>query len=152
MKTLLCTTLLCLFACLSFGQVTLEPDPDLLPYDVSNCITIEAGTEIEFLRSPACSPNVVITDPMGLEIIFDTADEMFSYSFEAEGEYVVSCNSTVSSVGFPAICYNVTAAPTAVVPTVSEWGVIILALLFMIFASVALKTKRATLSERQNKI
>ena len=123
-----------------FGQsigaqnIILDPNIDLIT-DESLCITVGEGRTITFESSLACSPIVTVTNEDGTETFFSTSESTFSYTFEDTGKFFVLCGNTVSSAGVPAACIIVEEA----IPTLGEWGFIVLGLILLIFGTVALR-------------
>lgn len=115
-------------------NVVLDPNPNLV-IDAASCINVGEGRTLTFERSLACGPEVIISNDGGLSTIFSTSEETFSYTFEELGEYVIFCNAGPSNVAVTATCVIVEEA----IPTLSEWGFIILSLILLIFGAVALR-------------
>lgn len=127
----------------STQNVILNIDTNLsIPGD---CQTITEGTSITFERGLGmfqCDPEVIIQRDGESIPVFATNDLIFTYDFSEPGEYVIFCGNTLvtsTRVATTAACFTVLSS----VPTMGEWGVIILGLLLIIVACVVLLPSKA---------
>lgn len=125
------------------------------------CKTIIVGETISFRANQLGTPERPVCDvttALGIGIISIDADldtvlsineiplYTFDYTFDEIGEYFLFCGSpTTSSMSASAggrsnICYNVQATSSIPsIPTLNQWGLIILALILSIVSLVILK-------------
>lgn len=109
----------------------------------------EVDEEVFFTSGAACGPNLRVQKFVGFTelvsglgiyvlkqspLLVDSPDPTVSYSFSEPGVYVMGCNNKVSSN-----CIVVTTSaneldPPVGIPTMDEWGILILLLVLLIFA------------------
>lgn len=106
----------------------------------STCQTITVGTTISFERAMNCDANILLTDETGSGDPYVTfSQETFSYTFDQIQLYAFVCGapSTDLAGGQATICYNVVAVQD--IPTLGEWGLIILFVSLLIFGLVMIR-------------
>ncbi len=140
MKPFLIVVTSCLFWSSSiFAQdLTLELNPTLLP-SPSTCTSLVVGESFEFDTDVLCVPDVMITLDGVTVALFDEAP--FTFTFEQTGEYVIFCGVPPNSsarTATVAACFTVT---DQVVPTLGEWGVIILFINLIICMVVSIRSR-----------
>jgi len=108
---------------------------------IGPCIETNAGTSINFTRDASCIGNVVIVPGDGS--LFTVDDEVlrttstdFAFSFASAGEFSVLCDAP-GSIATVVACFNV--APSTAIPTLGEWGLIMLLLVSLIIGVVTLR-------------
>lgn len=124
---------------LSSQNLTLELDPNLEPSS-ANCTNLIVGDSYTMARGLTCGPDVVIT--LDDVPVFSSPSSSFTYSFDEPGQYLVFCGSPPNALNRSAVvaaCFTVT---NQVVPTMGEWGVINLSLLFSIFLVISSNFRR----------
>lgn len=102
------------------------------------CLTAEVGDAFTFVREAGCGANLFITDPDDI-VVWDSNLPTADLTVLKEGTYRIDCNSSTLAVGIPFACIDVgPASQVEPIPTMQEWGVLILFLLLVIFAAVAM--------------
>lgn len=128
-----------------FFVVNLQGQSSILLFDTNvpftgECSEFSLGQSVTLSIGSLCGPDIGIVLPDGVNIIGITSDT--TIVLDQIGEYTILCNTPVDINNVPqrtfeeAACINVT---ENVVPTVGEWGVIILSLLMLIFSVSAVK-------------
>ncbi len=117
-----------IMAQVAIGDVNLA-----IPINNADCSSLNAGETIQFSRTGFCAGNILITLD-GVEVL-NTSEISPSYTFASVGQYIVFCGAAPNAVATPKVCYSVSAAQS--IPTLSEWGLICLALLFLIVVSLS---------------
>jgi len=143
------TVLLCIVLTDITAQVRLTDDGSSgLPV----CTVIELGTIITFIPSLSCGPDIAVEfDNPGSPVLVDgrpderisliTENDLinneFSVTFDRLGTYTFQCDvpalPDISGIaGVADQCFEVVEpAPSPTIPTIGEWGLIILGLLIM---------------------
>jgi len=139
-----------------------------LTSDVPTCTTIELGTTMTFVLSTGCGPGITVDfDAPGSPIDDGTSDQQISLfseddlaamgneitvTFDQLGIYTFQCDvpdfGDISGVaGLADQCFEVVepAAP-AIIPTLSQWGLIALGLLMMIAGVVYYRSRAKVIS------
>jgi len=140
-----------LFALKLSGQViNISPDPTLIPpIDPGQCMIIEPGTSLTFERNPDCDANLLITDGNGAVTFLDTSASSAPFTFNDPGEYAVFCGGGTGTIAIQAVCVIVqTDVSIQTIPTVKEWGLIILFLLLGLFSAVAMMNNYSTAAKK----
>ncbi len=118
-----------------FAQnIVLNPTSPLEP-----CIELVVSGTLFFERGDQCDADVIIVDA-GNNEIFRSSDQTFSYTFDEIGDFVIFCGAGPGAVAMAAVCV------TAIVPTLSQWSIICLSLLLIIFGVCGIRTSRHALS------
>jgi len=106
----------------------------------STCETITVGTTLSFERAMNCDANILLTDETGSGDPYAIiSDETFSYTFDQIQLYAFICGAPSADLagGQATICYNV--VPVQDIPTLGEWGLIILFVSLLIFGLVMIR-------------
>lgn len=129
------------------GQTVLTDNTNTTGFD--NCTQLSLGTSVEFDSSSTCGAIIQLSyysDPSSL-IVPDTvidytaADIPFTLNFDRTGKYIFQCSIDPSIFPTPRFsnfadqCYDV--VEPAPIPTLGEWGLMILVLLMLIISIVA---------------
>lgn len=136
------------------GQVTIYPIGAGAP--LPTCTTIELGESIDFIRNQIGTATQLVCDN---DINFSNLDvtpaidsvftaNSFTWLFDELGTHNIFCGAPGMLAGGQAnVCYNV--VPVQAIPTLGEWGLIIMTLLLVIFGLVGLRAsvlKKATVT------
>ena len=124
------------------GQASFQLSPSSIDFS-TDCVEVEVGSVVDFASNTDCGGISAITADRGAQVVFSTDKATFNYTFDELGEFTLLCNLGPSNSGSTTVCINVVEtlsnlAPGAGVPTVNEWGVIILMLFLLIFSTTAL--------------
>ncbi len=130
--SLIIILLICSLVTTSAQVIVLTPDAGL-DVNAGPCTEIVAGTTLNFERGTGCDLDILITtNALPPVELLQTSAATTSYTFNAEGSFVVFCGATSGgAIATQAICVNVAPA-SASIPTLGEWGLIFLVLLFLI--------------------
>ena len=127
--------------------VNLQSQSSILLFDANvpfdgQCSELSLGQSVTLSIGSLCGPDIGIVLPDGVNLSGIESDT--TIVLDQIGEYMVFCNTPVDINGTvqrsleQAACINVT---ENIVPTVGEWGVIVLSLLMLIFSVSAVKRK-----------
>lgn len=116
------------FGIISAQPIVLNPTNPLPP-----CSAVQLGQTLDFDRGVNCDEDVILLDD-DMNEVFRTSDQSFSITFDQPGEFTFFCGAGPGAVAMAAICVQV-----GIIPTMSEWGVICLGLIFMILGTVKVK-------------
>jgi|GEM_PF-3120362 len=118
-------------------DIILRIDPFLDPD--TDCQYIETGAIVSFERGQGmaqCDPDVIIFKDDDLTPIFMTSSLTFDFQFEEPGRYIIFCGAPGGTeVATTAACFFV----VDLIPTLDQWGIIILLLLILIASISAFK-------------
>lgn len=106
-----------------------------IPIVSSECASINVGETIQFTRTSNCSGNILIE--FNGDVVLNSSELSPSYIFNDPGQYVVFCGAAPNSVAVPKACFIVENIKS--IPTLSEWSLICLFLLFNIICIVSLQ-------------
>jgi len=138
MKTFSLLALLCLFLCsttLEGQNIVLFENP---PPFTGDCITLSLGDVVLLEKGAFCGDEIGIVLPDGVNIL-TTSDT--TIVLDQSGEYQILCNTpgaATSARTFEIAACIIVSQP--VVPTLGEWGLIVLALFLMIFSVAGYRT------------
>lgn len=113
------------------------------PTSAAECTKAILGNSVQLMSSASCALDIEIKFEKGPAItglgsVIDTIkSDPYTLTFDSVGVYYFVCLSNSKIVADQ--CYNVEAVP---VPTVSEWGLIILSLLLLSIGIVAIRSSR----------
>lgn len=143
LKTVAITAVMALSVSASAQTITLTPNAGL-DVNVGPCTEITAGTTLTFNRSVDCDEDILITTTAIPPVeLLQSSDAVVTYTFSDEGSYVVFCGAPSSgmAVAVQAICVNVgPAAPVNPIPTIGEWGIILLVLIMLVVGVTLLRS------------
>lgn len=128
------------------GQSSFELSPSTIDFS-TDCVEVEVGSVIDFSSAADCGGTSAITKERGLQTVFSTEKVTFNYTFDELGEFTLWCNLGSNNTGSATVCINVVEtlsnlAPSSTgVPTVGEWGVVILMLNLLIFSTISLSQR-----------
>ena len=129
MKRLICALAL-LIPCFAFSQIVLEVDQTS-----DECVEVLLNSTLDFVRGGSCSTDVVILDSDNFEV-FRSNEQEFSFRFDERGTFTIFCGAGPNAVAMRSLCVEAT-----VVPTLSEWSIICLMLVLMIFGVISIRQK-----------
>ena len=130
--------------------------------DVPTCIPIELGTTMTFVLSTGCGPGIEVDfDAPGSPIDDGTSDMQislfseddlagmgneFTVTFDQLGTYTFQCDvpdfSDIFGIaGLADQCFEVVDPAPAVIPTLGEWGMILLGILILIVGVVFYRSR-----------
>ena len=130
--------------------------------DVPTCIPIELGTTMTFVLSTGCGPGIAVDfDAPGSPIDDGTSDMQISLfseddlagmgneitvTFDQLGTYTFQCDvpdfSDIFGIaGLADQCFEVVDPAPAVIPTLGEWGMILLGILILIVGVVFYRSR-----------
>ena len=130
--------------------------------DVPTCIPIELGTTMTFVLSTGCGPGIAVdfdapgspiddgTSDMQISLFSeDDLDEMgneITVTFDQLGTYTFQCDvpdfSDIFGIaGLADQCFEVVDPAPAVIPTLGEWGMILLGILILIVGVVFYRSR-----------
>ena len=125
--------ILALGASLGISAQTLELAPQSIDISTESCIGVTVGDIWTFTTAASCGGDVRIEHDSGEEVFFSSTLDSFEFEFDQAGIYVIFCGaqspSDASRVEVTAACFSV----IPIVPTIGQWGLIILALLIAIY-------------------
>jgi len=126
---------------------TLELTPQAIDVSAESCISATVGDIWTFTTAASCGGDIRIEHESGDEIFFSSTLEFFEFEFDQTGIYIIFCGALdpgdASRVEVTAACFNI----IPIVPTIGQWGVIILTLLLTIYmVSYILNDKRKILA------
>ncbi len=131
-----------LFAVYTTNDITAQVN--LIPIGggpAPTCITIDVGTTISFSRNvtapnPICDNNINFVN-FDVSPVIDSSfmADNFNWTFSELGIYNIFCGAPSGALagGQANVCYNVVPRP---IPTVGEWGLILMSLVLLIIGSV----------------
>ena len=94
---------------------------------------VTQGDVFTFTTASSCGGDIRIEHESGDEFFFSSTEGSFDFEFDQVGIYIIFCGAQapdiVNRVESTAACFSV----LPVVPTIGQWGVIILSLLLIIF-------------------
>ena len=101
------------------------------------------GSRLVFVREASCGPDLIISPDRGVNVVFQSSKINVPYVFEDIGEFSIFCNGP-GETAIIAACIDVfdpalQGLEGNVIPTVGEWGVVILLLLILICAVVSFR-------------
>ena len=146
--SLIAAVILCTVSINLEGQTVLmnEGDPNELP---SVCEPVELGTTMSISLSGTCGASIVVEFfAPGTDISLGLSDQStifatdFDLTFDELGTYIFLCDFNDSGPLFPVpgfadVCFEaVEPAPPAAIPTIGEWGLVVLGLLILIVGVV----------------
>ena len=130
--------------------------------DVPTCIPIELGTTMTFVLSTGCGPGIEVDfDAPGSPIDDGTSDMQislfseddlagmgneFTVTFDQLGTYTFQCDvpdfgDIFGIAGLADQCFEVVEPAPAVIPTLGEWGMILLGILILIVGVVFYRSR-----------
>ena len=130
--------------------------------DVPTCTTIELGTTMTFVLSTGCGPGIAVdfdapgspiddgTSDMQISLFSeDDLDEMgneITVTFDQLGTYTFQCDvpdfgDIFGIAGLADQCFEVVEPAPAVIPTLGEWGMILLGILMLIVGVVFYRSR-----------
>lgn len=125
--------------------------------DVPTCTTVELGTTMTFVLSTGCGPGIAVDfDAPGSPIDDGTSDQQLSLfseddlagmgneitvTFDQLGTYTFQCDvpdfgDIFGIAGLADQCFEVVEPTPAAIPTLGEWGLLVLGLLILIVGVV----------------
>jgi len=142
----ICTLVLFMGFSLLLSAQTLELAPQAVDVSPESCIGITEGDVWIFTTAGSCGGDIRIEHESGDEVFFSSSLESFEFEFDQPGIYIIFCGAQapgdLSRVEATAACFSV----IPIVPTIGQWGVIILTLLLAIYmVSSILEGKRSVL-------
>jgi len=125
---------------LSFSQTMITVGPGSAPANASDCEELFIGSSVTLASSASCGLDIEIQLESGPVLTYtgEVVDTMkaspYVLSPDSRGVYTFTCLNNNKAVANQ--CYNVIPNP---IPTVGEWGLIVLGLLFLIVSVVTIK-------------
>ncbi len=131
---------LVVFGCIITSTVSSQSITVLNPVPLMNlepCTDVVQGQQMAFSRGAMCDQDIVVVDSISNELFrIPEGTDLFYYTFTYSGEVTFLCGVGMSTVPVAAMCFNVEPNP---IPTVGEWGLIILFLIMLIIGVVFIK-------------
>ena len=133
MIKLICTIALSIGCVVFLNAQALELSPQGIVISPETCMEVTQGDVFTFTTASSCGGDIRIEHESGDEFFFSSTEGSFDFEFDQVGIYIIFCGAQapdiVNRVESTAACFSV----LPVVPTIGQWGVIILSLLLIIF-------------------
>jgi len=125
---------------LSGQRYELSPDRDLRISD-STCVNLFEGATVNLIRGTDCEANLFLSNEFGTVNFINTSADSILYTFTTPGTYVAFCGASAGSIAISSMCFVVSANPVAAIPTLDQWGMIILGLSLLVLMVISYRMK-----------
>ncbi len=121
---------------LTLGDPTISPIPSR---------TINVGQTIEFTAGTGCDADYLVqnmNDVMDQTLYGATSP--FLHTFNTTGTFAIQCDCAMGLTTACATSYNISVTTPSTIPTLGEWGLIILGLILASVGLIVLRTSTKT--------